>query len=718
MAKLKKKAKKRAKRIASTDVASVKIPKSLKATKAGSPTRKLKRVKASIQKRRQFPTDETPLLKLQLQAAVMENGRLLDETRQALEQQTATADILKVIASSPTETAPVFAAIASSANQLLGGFSTAVFRFVGDTAYLGAFTPVNPEADTVLTSHFPRPVAGFEAAEMAQLGQPTQVMDTDSSDDPKIRQIGRSRGFRSMLFVPLMNGDSPVGVISLTRVKTGPFAGHHVKLLQTFADQAVIAIENVRLFDEVQQRTRELSESLQFQTASAEVLKVISRSPEDLQPVLDAIVDISRELCGALTSVIFLLRDGMFRHAAESVDESFRKPDYIDTFRVAPISPGQVGSVLARATGQKRTIHIPNSAKDPEAGLGGPLDLGGAKALLSVPLILDDDVIGGITLRQSHLSPFTARQIEAIESFADQAVIAISNVNLFDEVQQRTRELAKSLDDLRTAQDRLIQTEKLASLGQLTAGIAHEIKNPLNFVNNFAALSVELTDELETALKRGSLHETICTEVNDITALLKSNLGKVVQHGKRADSIVKNMLLHSRDGGGEQRSADVNALVEESLGLAYHGARAEKSHCNITLQRDFDASVGSIEVFPQEITRALLNLLSNAVYAVTKRRSETDGEEFEPILLAATRNLGSTIEIRIRDNGTGIPLELKEKIFNPFFTTKPPGEGTGLGLSMSHDIIVQQHGGRIDLDTEPGVYTEFIISLPRKRPAV
>src|SRR6185312_6302920 len=184
------------------------------------------------------------------------------------------------------------------------------------------------------------------------------------------------------------------------------------------------------------------------------------------------------------------------------------------------------------------------------------------------------------------------RQIEAVETFADQAVIAISNVNLFEQVQQRTRELAKSLEDLRTAQGRLIQTEKLASLGQLTAGIAHEIKNPLNFVNNFSALSIEITDELNELLRQTELSDKLRMEADELTGLLKDNLGKVVQHGKRADSIVKNMLLHSREGSGEHRATDVNALVEESLNLAYHGARAEKPHFNATLKRDFDPDAG------------------------------------------------------------------------------------------------------------------------------
>jgi signal transduction histidine kinase len=279
-------------------------------------------------------------------------------------------------------------------------------------------------------------------------------------------------------------------------------------------------------------------------------------------------------------------------------------------------------------------------------------------------------------------------------------------------VQARTRELSQSLDDLRAAQDRLVQTEKLASLGQVTAGIAHEIKNPLNFVNNFSALSAELVDEMSDVLTKVKLDDENLAELNEIRQLLKSNLEKVVQHGKRADSIVKNMLLHSREGSGEHRPVDINAIIEESLNLAYHGARAEKPDFQITLQRKFDPAAGMADVYPQEITRVLLNLVSNGFYATAKRARET-ASGFEPTLAVMTKSLGDKVEIRIRDNGTGIPADVKARLFTPFFTTKPPGEGTGLGLSMSHDIIVKQHGGTIDVETEPDAFTEFIITLPR-----
>jgi two-component system, NtrC family, sensor kinase len=194
---------------------------------------------------------------------------------------------------------------------------------------------------------------------------------------------------------------------------------------------------------------------------------------------------------------------------------------------------------------------------------------------------------------------------------------------------------------------------------------------------------------------------------------LRDNLQKIVQHGKRADSIVKNMLLHSREGSGEHRPVDINAIVEESLNLAYHGARAERQGFNITLERSFDPGAGEVDLFPQEITRVFLNLISNGFYAATKRKAESGDESYEPTLLAATKSLGDRVEIRIRDNGTGIPPEVKERMFNPFFTTKPAGEGTGLGLSISHDIVVKQHAGTIEVESRTGEFTEFRIVLPR-----
>jgi signal transduction histidine kinase len=273
-----------------------------------------------------------------------------------------------------------------------------------------------------------------------------------------------------------------------------------------------------------------------------------------------------------------------------------------------------------------------------------------------------------------------------------------------------------ALADLRRAQDRLIQSEKMASLGQLTAGIAHEIKNPLNFVNNFAGLSVELLDELkETAAPAiAGLAEDERADVAEIVATLTGNLEKIAEHGRRADGIVKSMLEHSRGASGERRVVDLNALVDEALNLAYHGARAQDAGFNITLERDLDPAAASIVLAPQEITRVFLNLFGNGFYAATKRATRNGGAAHRPTLRVVTRDLGEAVEIRVRDNGAGIPPEIRERLFQPFFTTKPTGEGTGLGLSISWDIVTQQHGGSIEVASLPGEFTEFTIRLPRR----
>jgi PAS domain S-box-containing protein len=298
---------------------------------------------------------------------------------------------------------------------------------------------------------------------------------------------------------------------------------------------------------------------------------------------------------------------------------------------------------------------------------------------------------------------------EITEQKRAKAALQLANESL----EARTLELTNSLEELRAAQDRLVQTQKLASLGQLTAGIAHEIKNPLNFVNNFSGVSAELIDELQEVLGGMTSDDETRREIAELTNTLRGNLEKVIHHGKRADAIVKNMLLHSHEGSGEHRLANANDLVEESLNLAYHGARAENQSFRIKLERSFDPTASEVDVFPQEITRALLNLISNGFYAATKRKEQDSSDGYEPTLAASTKNLGDRVEVRIRDNGTGIPPDVREKIFNPFFTTKPAGEGTGLGLSICHDIIVKQHGGSVDVDTKHGEFTEFRIILPR-----
>jgi two-component system, NtrC family, sensor kinase len=820
----------------------------------------------------------------------IENARLLNELRQrtddlteSLGQQTATSEVLRVISSSPGELEPVFEAMLGNATRICEAKFGVLFLSEGDafrTVALHGAPPAYAEArrrEPVVSGL--RSGTALERA--AATKQVVQIADIRSEPayviDPRRFALLELACARTMLTVPMLKEDALVGVVAIYRQEVRPFTDKQIELVQNFAAQAVIAIENTRLLNELRQRTDDLTESLDQQTATSKVLDVISRSAFDLQAVFETVVESSGRLCGADRA--FILRfDGELLRMAASHNAT---PVWREWVAQHPIRPGQ-HSASARAALERRTIHIPDVMADPEYTYGVGIE--SYHTVLAVPIIKGDALLGVLIVYNLEVRPFTDKQIALVETFADQAAIAIENVRLLDELRQRTNELGRSveelralgevsqavnstleletvlstivanavqlsgteagaiyvfdeaqrelhlratygmdqelidtltrqrigldettvaqalaqrepvqiadltqqrstalyeiilragfravlvapllrgeeivgllvvrrrapgafpqnivdliktfaaqsavaienarlfrdveasLEDLRTAQDRLVQTQKLASLGQLTAGIAHEIKNPLNFVNNFSAVSVELIDELREALGGAQLDSKLRAEITEIADTLQGNLDKVVQHGKRADAIVKNMLLHSRQGSGEHRPVDINALVDESLNLAYHGARAEKQGFTITLERSFDPAAGEVDVFPQEITRALLNMISNGFYAATKRKAEANGGDYEPTLAAATKNLGDRVEIRIRDNGTGIPPEVKEKLFSPFFTTKPAGEGTGLGLSISHDIIVKQHGGSIEVDTQPGEFTEFRVVLPR-----
>ena len=667
-----------------------------------------------------FTDNQIQLLQIFADQAVIaiENVRLFNETQEALEQQTATSEVLEIISSSPGELDPVFNKMLENATRVCGANFGVMHLIDGDSVVVTADynLPASYKSSREGLQIHPHPESGL--AKVIRTHEISHMIDLREgpayrAGAPHAIRLADVAGARTIVVVPMLKENELIGTITIFRQEVRPFTDKQIALVENFTKQAVIAIENTRLLRELRERTDDLSESLRQQTATSEVLRVISSSSGDLQPVFKAMLANALKICEATYGNMMLWSGDGFQAA-----ELHNSPsEFAELFRHGPLVPPP-GTALGRVVATKQVVLIPDILAESGGVQQTPLrvvtvESMRARTLLAVPMLRESELVGVIVIYRQEVRPFNEKQIELVANFADQAVIAIENARLLNELRMRTTDLSLSLDNLRAAQDRLVQTEKLASLGQLTAGIAHEIKNPLNFVNNFSALSAELTDELNDLLKEAALTDKVRGEVEHLTRLLHDNLEKVVQHGKRADSIVKNMLLHSREGSGELRAADINGLVEESLNLAYHGARAEKSGFNITLQRLFDASAGSAELFPQEITRALLNLISNGFYAANKRKTESGEAGFEPTLSAKTRNLGASVEIRIRDNGAGIPPEVREKIFNPFFTTKPPGEGTGLGLSMTHDIVVKQHGGTISVDTEPGSFTEFIVTLPR-----
>jgi two-component system, NtrC family, sensor kinase len=578
-------------------------------------------------------------------------AELKKQFTEALQQQTATADILRAIASSPTDLQSVLDTLVESAARLCDASDAVLLLREDDFLRIAAHYGEIPVVHKWPVSR--DWVAGRSVVDR----KPVYVHDllAEEAEFPLAHAFARQTGYRSLFAVPLMQQREAIGAISVRRIEVRPFTDRQIALLQTFADQAVIAIENTRLLDELRERTAELRTTFDNMGDGVAMFDAAARLAawnRNLQEMLD--------LPGALLAKRPSLSE-LFRHLAARGE--FGSAD-LETQLSHSLEDTRQEMRYERTRPDGRVIEVRRN----------PVPDGG------FVLIYAD-----ITERK--------RAEEAIRAARDAAETA--------------------LRQLQAAQDRLVQTQKLASLGQLTAGIAHEIKNPLNFVNNFSSLSVELIDELQDVLGRVQADDRTRTEITELSDTLRDNLSKITQHGERADSIVKNMLLHAREGSGEHRPVDINALVEESLNLAYHGARAEKQGFDVTLARSFDPAVGQADVFPQDITRVLLNLISNGFDAITKRNRELDPGDFEPMLAAATRDLGDRVEIKIRDNGIGIPPDVREKMFNPFFTTKSAGEGTGLGLSISHDIIVRQHAGSIEVDTRPGEFTEIRIILPR-----
>ncbi|MGZ5154717.1 MAG: GAF domain-containing protein, partial [Burkholderiales bacterium] len=474
-------------------------------------------------------------------ASVDANERIALLTRErdeAQERQTATAEVLKVISRSSVDLDSVLDTLVQTVARLCRADQVYMFHLRHDLWHLIADYGLSAETSEFFETHPFTPGRGSTSGRAALERRAVLIPDVLQDPEYTLSEGQEIAGYRTTLSIPLLREDTLIGVYSIARTRVEPFTDKEIELATSFASQAVIAIENARLLNELRQRTDDLSEALEQQTATSEVLKVISSSPGELEPIFDAMLTNATRICRATTGTLYLYEGTQFRGVATHHSEQ----SYVDYWRHNSVVElkKHPGVPLDRLATTKRVVHIPDLRSDQSylkrtGRIVALVEVAGVRSVVLVPMIKEGELVGVINLYRQEVRPFTDKQIELVQNFAAQAVIAIENTRLLNELRQRTTDLTESLEELRATQDRLVQTEKLASLGQLTAGIAHEIKNPLNFVNNFSGVSTELIDELQDVLSSLSIDHKARAEIKELTDTLRGNLDKVVQHGKRAD---------------------------------------------------------------------------------------------------------------------------------------------------------------------------------------
>ncbi len=475
-----------------------------------------------------------------------------------------------------------------------------------------------------------------------------------------------------------------------------------------------IAERNRKLEATVTERTAELADRNNQLEQSHNIVEAINKETS-FRRLLTKILEEARVIPGVeKATAVVRLSDGYF-HVRASSGWDVAAMEHIR------LTPEQAAMRYARAEEEVATDLFVAKKVAERAGSAEMADFGNVASFLVLRVNVEDQVAGYLVFDNlTDPDAFEERDVALLERLKEHIESAFIKTRLLeslrdqnDQISAQRSELEKTLNSLQATQDRLIQSEKMASLGQLTAGIAHEIKNPLNFVNNFSEMSLELTDELleEVHARKDELPADFVQELESILEGLKINSDKIVEHGKRADSIVQSMLQHSRGGEGEQQSVDLNELLDEYVNLAYHGMRGRDSEFNVTLNRNYAADIPQLEIVPQDMGRVFINMLNNAFDALNDYAAKK-GEEFKPVVSVSTEMSDGMVEVRVQDNGPGIPDAVKKRIFEPFFTTKPTGSGTGLGLSMSYDIVTKGHGGTLDVVSEDGKGATFIVRLP------